>query len=79
MVRENNPNRRLEFELCAWLGDAGRFGLAVALGQLMEHGFRAFGRANGHPRCNPLDRQNRSAPQPGSDGQLAPIAAAAGG
>ena len=64
-------DRRLEFELCAWFAGVGRFSLAVAMGQLMEHGFRAFGRANVHPRRNPLDRQSRFAPQPGSDGQLA--------
>ena len=75
----NGSNRRLEFELCASFGGAGRFALVVAMGQLMEHGLRAFGRTNVHPRRNPLDRQGRFAPQPGSDGQLAEIATTAGG
>jgi hypothetical protein len=69
----------LEFELCASFGGAGWFALVVAMGQLMEHGLRAFGRVKVHPRRNPLDRQDRFAPQPGSDGELAAIAAAAGG
>jgi hypothetical protein len=34
----------------------------------MEHGLGPFGRADLHPRRNPLDRQGRFAPQPGSDG-----------
>ena len=37
---------------------------------MMEHGLGPFGRADLHPRRNPLDRQGRFAPQPGSDGQL---------
>jgi hypothetical protein len=52
---------------------------ALALGQLMEHGLRAFGRANVHPRRNPLDRQDRFVSQPGGDGQLAAVGAPAGG
>ena len=45
----------------------------------MEHGLGAFGRADLHPGCNPLYRQGGSTPQPGSDGQLARVAAPASG
>jgi len=33
----------------------------------MEHGLGPFGRANLHPRRDPLDRQGRFAPQPGGN------------
>ena len=46
---------------------------------MREHGLGPFGRADLHPRRNPLDRQGRLAPQPGSDGQLAGVAAPASG
>src|ERR1039457_2496898 len=45
------------------------FALVLALSQMMEHGLDPFGCADLHPRRNPLDRQGRFAPQPGSDGQ----------
>ena len=61
-------NRRLEFELCASFGGAGWFALVLALSQMREHGLGPFGRADLHPRRNPLGRQGRFAPQPGSDG-----------
>ena len=35
-------HHRLEFELCASFGGAGRFASVVAVGQLMEHGLRAW-------------------------------------
>src|ERR1017187_5760143 len=68
-------NRRLEFELGAWFEGACGFALVLALRQMMEHGLGPFGSADLHPRRNPLDRQGRFAPQPGSDGQLARVAA----
>jgi hypothetical protein len=45
--------------------------MVLALSQMREHGLGLFGHADLHPRRNPLDRQGRFAPQPGSDGQLA--------
>ena len=42
------------------------FALVLALSQMREHGLGPFGRAHLHPRRNPLDRQGRFAPQPGS-------------
>jgi hypothetical protein len=42
---------------------------------MREHGLGPFGRADPHPRRNPLDRQGRFAAQPGSAGQLAGVAA----
>ena len=45
----------------------------------MEHGLGLFGGADLHPRRNPLDRQARFAPQPGSAGQLAGVAAPTSG
>src|ERR1035437_5375143 len=62
-------NRRLKFELGAWFEGACGFALVLALSQMMEHGLGPFGRADLHPRRNPLDRQGRFAPQPDSDGQ----------
>ena len=44
------------------------FALVLALSQMREHGLGPFGRADLHPRRNPLDRQGRFAPQPGGDG-----------
>ena len=35
--------------------------------QMMEHGLGPVGRADRHPRRNPLDRQGRFAPQPGGN------------
>ena len=72
-------NRRLEFELGAWFEGSCDFALVLVLSQMMEHGLGPFGRADVHPRRNPLDRQGRFAPQPGSDGQLAGVAAPASG
>src|ERR1039457_3152373 len=72
-------NRRLEFELGAGFEGSCGFALVLALSQMMEHGLGPFGRADLHPRRNPLDRQSRFAPQPGSDGQLAGVAAPASG
>src|ERR1035441_7111766 len=46
---------------------------------MRERGLSPFGRADLHPRSNPLDRQGRFAPQPGSDGQLAGAATPASG
>src|ERR1019366_425254 len=40
---------------------------------MIEHGFSPFGRANLHPRRNPLDRQGGFPPQPDSDGHLARV------
>ena len=60
----------------------GLLRFCVGLGsesQMMEHGFGPSGRADLHPRRNPLDRQSRFAPQPSSDGQLAAVAAPASG
>ena len=60
----------LEFELGAWFeGDCG-FALVSALSQMREHGLGPIGRADLPPRRNPLDRQSRFAPQPGSAGQF---------
>src|ERR1035437_6029256 len=59
-------NRRLEFELGAGFEGACVFALVLALSQMKEHGLGPFGRADLHPRRNPLDRQGRFAPQPGS-------------
>jgi hypothetical protein len=65
----------LEFELGAWFEGSCGFALVLALSQMMEHGLGPFGGADLHPRRNPLDWQGRFAPQPGSDGQLAGVAA----
>jgi hypothetical protein len=46
---------------------------------MREHGLGPFGRGELHPRRNPLDRQGRLAPQPGSAGQLAGVAPPASG
>src|ERR1035441_8446605 len=72
-------NRRLEFELGAWFEGSCGLALVFALSQMMEHGLGPFGRADLHPRRNPLDRQGRFAPQPGSAGQLAGVVALASG
>jgi hypothetical protein len=58
----------LEFELGAWFEGACGFALVLALSQMLEHGLDLFGRADLPPRRNPLDRQGRLAPQPGSSG-----------
>src|ERR1035441_534814 len=42
-------NRRLEFELCAWFKASRDAALVLAMGQMMEHGLGALGRANLHP------------------------------
>jgi hypothetical protein len=57
----------LEFELGAWFEGACGSALVLALSQMMEHGLGPFGRADLHPRRNPLDRQGRFAPQPGGN------------
>src|SRR5664279_1772414 len=71
--------RRLEIELGAWFEGACGFALVLSLSQMMEHGLGPFGRADLHPRRNPLDRQGRFAPQPGSACQLARAPAPASG
>src|ERR1035437_103655 len=68
MINNQEKNRRLEFELGAWFEGFCGFALVLALSQMMEHGLGPFGRADLLPRRNPLDRQGRFAPQPGSDG-----------
>jgi hypothetical protein len=78
-IKERGQNRSLEFELGAWLEGSCGFALVLALSQMIEHGLGPFGRADLHPRRNLLDRQGRFAPQPGSDGQLAGVAAPASG
>jgi hypothetical protein len=65
----------LEFELGVWFEGSCGFALVLALSQMMEHGLGPFGGADLHPRRNPLNWQGRFAPQPGSDGQLAVVAA----
>jgi hypothetical protein len=55
----------LEFGLGGWFESACGFALVLALSQMREHGLGPFGRADLHPRRNPLDRQGRFAPQPG--------------
>src|ERR1039458_6621647 len=57
-------NRRLEFELGAGFEGSCGLALVLALSQMREHGLGPFGRADLHPRRNPLDRQARFAPQP---------------
>jgi hypothetical protein len=65
----------LEFELGTWFDGSCGIALVLALSQMKEHGLGPFGRADLHPRRNPLDRQGRFAPQPGSDGQFGEVAA----
>src|ERR1039458_2467475 len=72
-------NRRLELELGARFEGSCGFALVLAPSQMREHGLGPFGRADLHPRRNPLDRQGRFAPQPNSAGQLAGVAAPASG
>jgi hypothetical protein len=60
-------HRRLEFELGAWFEGSCRFALVLALSQMREHGLGPFSRADLPPRRNPLDRQDRFAPQPGDN------------
>jgi hypothetical protein len=67
-IMRSCANRRLEFELGAWFEGFCGFALVLALSQMREHGLGPFGRADLHPRRNPLDRQGRFAPQPGGDG-----------
>jgi hypothetical protein len=57
----------LEFELGAWFEGSCGLALVLALSQMREHGPGPFGRADLHPRRNPLDRQGRFAPQPGGN------------
>jgi hypothetical protein len=47
----------LEFDLGAGFEGACGFALVLALSQMMEHGLGPSGRADLHPRRNPLDRQ----------------------
>ena len=42
-------NRRLEFELGAWFKARRGVTWVLAMGQMMEHGLGALGRANLHP------------------------------
>ena len=65
-------NRRLEFEPGAWFEGSCGLTLVLALSQMREHGLGPFGRADLRARRNPLDRQGRFAPQPGSDGWTTP-------
>ena len=67
-------NHRLEFDLGAGFEGACGLALVLALSQMREHGLGPFGRADLHPRRNPLERQGRFAPQPGSAGRLAGVA-----
>src|ERR1039458_2223505 len=67
-------NRRLEFELCAWIKASRGVAWVLAMGQMMEHGLGTLGRANLHPGGNPLNRQGGFLPQPGGDGHLTRIA-----
>ena len=64
-TRGKGSTRRLEFELGAGFEGSCGFALVLALSQMREHGLGPFGRADLHPRRNPLDRQGRFAPQPG--------------
>src|ERR1039458_9991200 len=64
-------NRRLELELGARFEGSCGFALVLAPSQMREHGLGPCGRADLHPRRNPLDRQSRFAPQPGSNSLLA--------
>jgi hypothetical protein len=64
VLARNGANRRLEFELGAGFEGACGFELVLAVSQRREHGPGPFGRADLHPRRNPLDRQGRFAPQP---------------
>ena len=56
----------------------GRLRFGVGLGSEPDEGARTWPLYL-HPRRNPLDRQGRFAPQPGSDGQFAGVAAPASG
>ena len=49
-----SENHRLEFELGAWFEAACGFALVLVLSQMREHGLGPFGRADLHPRRNPL-------------------------
>ena len=66
-------HRRLEFGLGGWFESACGFALVLALSQMREHGLAHFGRADLHPRRNPLDRQGRLAPQPGGKSLKKPV------
>jgi hypothetical protein len=57
----------LEFELGAWFDGSCGLALVLALSQMREHGLGPFGRADLHPRRNPLLRQGRFVPQPGAN------------
>ena len=46
----------MEYELGAWFEGACGFALVLALSQMREHGLGPFGRADLHPRRNPLER-----------------------
>jgi hypothetical protein len=63
-------NRRLEFELGAWFKARRGVTWVLAMGQMMEHGLGALGRANLHPGGNSLNRQGGFLPQPGGDGHF---------
>jgi hypothetical protein len=72
-------NRRLEFQLCTGFVGPRGFGLVGSTARPMERGLSPFGRADLHPRRNPLDRQYGLVPEPDSDGQLAQVVAPASG
>jgi hypothetical protein len=59
------PDRRLEFQLCAWFVGPRGFVLVLSTARAMEHGLSPFGRASLHPRRNPLDRQRWKCPPGG--------------
>jgi hypothetical protein len=50
-------NRRLEFQLGVWFVGPRGFVSVLFTARALEHGLSRFGRANLHPRRNPLDRQ----------------------
>ena len=66
---QKRSNRSLEFKLGTGFVGARGFGLVGSTARPMEHGLSPFGRANLHPRRNPLDRQSGFVPEPDSDAQ----------
>jgi len=67
-LMNTGANRRLGFDLGAGFEGFCGFAVVLALSQMREHGVGPLGRADLHPRRNPLDRQGRFGPQPGRDG-----------
>ena len=74
-THRSDPNRRLEFELCASFSGARGLALVVPLRDVVQNGLGAFRCANLHPRRKPLHRQGPFAPQPANDRQLAAVVA----